>query len=245
VGGDFMERIQKIIANSGYVSRRKAEELIQAGKVKLNGEKVRELGVKASYKDTIEVEGYVIKTEEKEYYLLNKPRGVVTTTKDEHNRKTVVDLIPTTKRIYPVGRLDYDTTGVLILTNDGELTNLLTHPKNNIDKVYIAKVKGLVGKKEIMALENGVVIDGKKTSKSKARIKKYDKKTDTSIVELIIHEGKNHQVKKMFEALGYQVIKLRRDAFSFLTTEGVKSGEYRKLTPKEIKKLYFEATKKD
>jgi 23S rRNA pseudouridine2605 synthase len=245
VGGDFMERIQKIIANSGYVSRRKAEELIQAGKVKLNGETVRELGVKASYKDTIEVEGYVIKTEEKEYYLLNKPRGVVTTTKDEHNRKTVVDLIPTTKRIYPVGRLDYDTTGVLILTNDGELTNLLTHPKNNIDKVYIAKVKGLVGKKEIMALENGVVIDGKKTSKSKARIKKYDKKTDTSIVELIIHEGKNHQVKKMFEALGYQVIKLRRDAFSFLTTEGVKSGEYRKLTPKEIKKLYFEATKKD
>jgi 23S rRNA pseudouridine2605 synthase len=240
-----MERLQKVIANSGYVSRRKAEELITAGKVKVNDVKVMELGTKVSPKDVIEVDGYIIKNEEKEYFLLNKPRGIITSTNDEHGRKTVVDLIPTTKRIYPVGRLDYDTTGVLLLTNDGELTNLLTHPKNQIDKIYIAKVKGLIGKKEIMALERGVMIDGKKTSPSKARIKKYDKKTDTSIVELIIHEGKNHQVKKMFEAIGYQVIKLRRDAFSFLTTEGIKSGEYRKLTPKEIKKLYFEATKKD
>ena len=240
-----VERIQKIIANSGYISRRKAEELIKNGKVKVNGITVRELGEKASSKDVIEVDGYVIKNEEKEYYLLNKPRGVVTTTKDEHNRKTVIDLIPTTKRIYPVGRLDYDTTGVLLLTNDGELTNLLTHPKNNIDKLYIAKVKGLIGKKEIQALERGVVIDGKKTSRSKARIKKYDKKSDTSIVELIIHEGRNHQVKKMFEALGYQVLKLKRERFSFLTTDGLKSGEYRKLSPKEIKKLYFEAKKED
>lgn len=238
-----MERLQKVIANSGYVSRRKAEELISTGKVKVNGEVIKEMGVKVSSKDMIEVDGYIIKNEEKVYYLLNKPRGIVTTTKDEKGRKTVTDLINETKRIYPVGRLDYDTTGVLLLTNDGELTNLLIHPKNKVEKLYIAKVKGLIGKKQISILEHGVVIDGKKTSKAKARIKKYDKKTDTSIVELIIHEGKNHQVKKMFEALGYNVIKLRRDAFSFLTTDGLKSGEYRKLTPKEVKKLYFEVTK--
>lgn len=240
-----MERLQKVIANSGYVSRRKAEELISCGKVKVNGETVYDMGVKVTSKDLIEVDGYIIKNEEKVYYLLNKPRGIITSTKDELGRKTVVDLINTTKRIYPVGRLDYDTTGVLILTNDGELTNLLTHPKNKIDKIYIAKVKGLIGKKQINILERGVIIDGKKTSKSKARIKKYDKKTDTSIVELIIHEGRNHQVKKMFEAIGYEVIKLRRDCFSFLTTDGLKSGEYRKLSPKEVKKLYFEVTKKD
>lgn len=238
-----MERLQKVIANSGYVSRRKAEELISTGKVKVNGEVIKEMGVKVSSKDMIEVDGYIIKNEEKVYYLLNKPRGIVTTTKDEKGRKTVTDLINETKRIYPVGRLDYDTTGVLLLTNDGELTNLLIHPKNKVEKLYIAKVKGLIGKKQISILEHGVVIGGKKTSKAKARIKKYDKKTDTSIVELIIHEGKNHQVKKMFEALGYNVIKLRRDAFSFLTTDGLKSGEYRKLTPKEVKKLYFEVTK--
>lgn len=238
-----MERLQKVIANSGYVSRRKAEELISTGKVKVNGEVIKEMGVKVSSKDMIEVDGYIIKNEEKVYYLLNKPRGIVTTTKDEKGRKTVTDLINETKRIYPVGRLDYDTTGVLLLTNDGELTNLLILPKNKVEKLYIAKVKGLIGKKQISILEHGVVIDGKKTSKAKARIKKYDKKTDTSIVELIIHEGKNHQVKKMFEALGYNVIKLRRDAFSFLTTDGLKSGEYRKLKPKEVKKLYFEVTK--
>ena len=123
--GDKMERLQKIIANSGYTSRRKAEELIQAGKVKVNGQIVREMGIKVSLKDIIDVDGYIIKNEEKEYYLLNKPRGIITSTQDELGRKTVTDLIATTKRIYPVGRLDYDTTGVLLLTNDGELTNLI------------------------------------------------------------------------------------------------------------------------
>lgn len=240
-----MERLQKVIANSGYTSRRKAEELIQTGKVKVNGNVVVEMGVKVSSKDIIDVDGYIIKREEKEYYLLNKPRGIITSTSDEHGRKTVIDLIPTIKRIYPVGRLDYDTTGVLLLTNDGELTNLLIHPRNKIDKIYIAKVKGLVGKREVNILQNGVMIDGVKTSKARVRVKKYDKKTDTSLVELIIHEGKNHQVKKMFEAIGYTVIKLRREQFSFLRVDDLKSGDYRKLSPKEIKKLYFEATKND
>ena len=235
-----MDRIQKVIANSGYCSRRKAEELILKGKVSVNGNPIYELGTKVDSSDTIEVEGHALKITNKVYYLLNKPRGVITSSSDDKGRKTVVDLINTDTRIYPVGRLDYDTTGALILTNDGELANLIMHPKSNIDKVYIAKINGLIGKSEINKLKNGVVIDGIKTSKSKARIKNYDKKTNTSIVELTIHEGKNHQVKKMFESLGYKVLKLKREKIAFLDVNNLKSGEYRILNPKEVKKLYNE-----
>ncbi len=236
-----MERLQKIIANSGYCSRRKAEEYITGRKVKVNGEIISELGYKASYEDFIEVNGTPInKKEEKVYYLLNKPRGVVTTASDDKGRKTVVDLIKTDKRIYPVGRLDYDTTGIILLTNDGELTNFLTHPKNEIEKVYVAKIKGLFTKEDLKKLCNGVVIDGFKTSKSRAKILKIDKKNNSSVVELIIHEGKNHQVKKMFEAIGYPVLKLKRESIAFLTLDGVKSGSYRELSIKEVKKLYGE-----
>lgn len=233
-----MERLQKVIANSGYASRRKAEELIVDGKVKVNGKVIYELGTKVSDSDDIVVNGKSLTKELKEYYLLYKPRGIITSTTDDKDRTTVVDLINTTKRIYPVGRLDYDTTGVLLLTNDGELTNILTHPSNNVDKVYIAKIKGLIGKEQLKTLERGVMIDGVKTSKAKVRIRKYDKKTNASLVELVIHEGKNHQVKKMFEAIGYEVIKLRREKYAFLDLTGLKSGEYRKLNPKEVKKLY-------
>ena len=235
-----MERLQKVIANYGYTSRRKAEELILKGKVKVNGNVIKELGVKVSGNDTIEVEGTVLENTEKVYFLLNKPRGIITSVSDDKNRKTVVDIINTNKRIYPVGRLDYDTTGALILTNDGELANLLMHPKNNIDKVYVAKVKGLIGKKELIKLASGVYIDGKKTSKGRSRILKYDKKTDTSIVELTIHEGKNHQVKKMFEAIGYNVLKLKRESISFLNIKNLKSGEYIEIKPKDVKRLYNE-----
>lgn len=233
-----MERLQKVIANLGYTSRRKAEELILKGKVKVNGEIIKELGIKVNTSDLIEIEGTVLEHQEKVYFLLNKPRGVITSVVDDKNRKTVVDLIKTNKRIYPVGRLDYDTTGAIILTNDGELANLLMHPKNEIDKVYIAKVKGLIGKKEILKLTNGVYINGIKTSKGKARILKYDKKSDTSIVELTIHEGKNHQVKNMFKVLGYDVIKLKRESIAFLSVKNIKSGDYIELKPKEVKKLY-------
>ena len=233
-----MERLQKVIANYGYTSRRKAEELILKGKVIVNGSIVRELGIKVEPSDTIEVEGTVLENTEKVYFLLNKPRGVITSVSDDKNRKTVVDLIHTNKRIYPVGRLDYDTTGALLLTNDGELANKLMHPKNNIDKVYVAKVKGLIGKKELTKLANGVYLDGIKTSKGKARILKYDKKADTSIVELTIHEGKNHQVKRMFEAIGYNVLKLKRESISFLSIKNLKSGEYIELKPKDVKRLY-------
>ena len=236
-----MERLQKIIANSGFCSRRKAEEYIQNRKVKVNGEVISELGYKASYEDYIEVNGTPInKKEEKVYYLLNKPRGVVTTASDDKGRKTVVDLIKTDKRIYPVGRLDYDTTGIILLTNDGDLTNILTHPKNEIEKVYVAKINGIITKEELKRLCSGVIIDGFKTSKAKAKILKIDKKTNSSVVELIIHEGKNHQVKKMFEAIGYQVLKLKRESIAFLTLDGVKAGSYRELSVKEVKKLYGE-----
>lgn len=240
-----MERLQKVIANLGYTSRRKAEKLIKDGRVKVNGIEVYELGTKVSASDIIEVEGVFLNKDNtnKVYYLLNKPRGVITSTSDDKGRKTVVDLIETPKRIYPVGRLDYDTTGALILTNDGELANLLMHPRNNIDKVYIAKVNGLIGKKELSFLAQGIYIEGRKTSKGKARIIKYDKKNDTSIVELTIHEGRNHQVKKMFESLGYEVLKLKRERISFLDVNNLKSGEYRLLNPKEIKKLYNEVQK--
>lgn len=234
-----MERASKVIANSGFCSRRKAEEYIKAGKVEVNG-KVIELGEKVKPSDLIKVNGSFLSKEEKEYVLLYKPRGVVTTTEDDKKRKTVIDLVPTSNRIYPVGRLDYDTTGLLLLTNDGELANLLMHPKNNVEKCYIAKVKGIVPPPVLKTLGKGVMVDGRKTSKAYAKVIRYDKKTNTSIVELTIHEGRNHQVKKMFEAVGYTVLKLKRETYAFLNLSGLASGEYRHLTPKEVKKLYNE-----
>ena len=235
----MMDRLQKVISDNGYTSRRKAEELIKNGKVLVNGE-VATIGMKVSSSDEIMVDGNLLTkdNDSKVYYLLNKPRGIVCTSSDEKGRKTVIDLIETDKRIYPVGRLDYDTTGVLLLTNDGELTNKLIHPKNNIDKVYLAKIKGIINGVDINKLKDGVKIDNFITSKSRVKLKSFDKKTQTSLVELTIHEGHNHQVKKMFESIGYDVIKLTRTRFAFLDVKSLKSGEYRKLLPHEIKKLY-------
>ena len=233
-----MERLQKVIASSGVASRRKAEELILAKKVMVNGEIVSELGVKVSEKDEVVVNGVKINREEKVYYLLNKPRGVITSTNDEKGRSTVVSLINDEKRIYPVGRLDYDTTGALILTNDGEFANMMMHPSNNIDKVYVAKIKGILLPSEIMSLKNGVLLDGVKTSKAKVKVKRIDKESNTSIVEITIHEGKNHQVKRMFETVDKEVLKLKRERIAFLDLRGLNSGEYRKLSHKEVSKLY-------
>lgn len=234
-----MERLQKVIANLGYTSRRKAEELILAGKVKVNGETVKELGTKVKNSDTIQVENTILDNNKNyEYYLLNKPREVISSVKDECGRKTVVELINTSERIYPIGRLDYDTTGIILLTNDGNLASKLMHPSSNIEKKYIAKVNGLVTGYEIKKLREGVIIDGKKTHRAKVNLKSYDKKSDKSLVELIIHEGRNHQVRKMFEAVNHDVLKLKREKYANLDLTGLKPGEYRKLSNKEIAILY-------
>ena len=241
-----MERLQKVIANLGYCSRRHAEELIVNNKVKVNGNIVNALGSQVKKGDTIEVEGNILDNNKNyEYYLLNKPREVISASSDDKGRKTVVDLINTDTRIYPIGRLDYDTTGIILLTNDGELANKLMHPSSNIDKVYIAKVNGIVTGLDIKKLRNGVIIDGRKTGKSRVKLKSVDKKNNKSIVEITIHEGRNHQVRKMFEVLGYEVIKLRREKYAFLTLDKVKVGEYRKLTFKEVTTLYSLCKNKD
>lgn len=234
-----MERLGKVISNSGYTSRRKADELISLGKVLVNGEKAI-LGQKVSGNDVITIDGKVIKPSNGnyEYYLLNKPRGVVSTSIDEKGRKTIVDLIDTKERIYPVGRLDYDTTGAIILTNDGELTNKLLHPSKEIDKVYLAKVKGIIEVADINKLKKGLKIDDFITSPARVKLKSIDKKTNTCLVSITIHEGHNHQVKKMFEVLGYDVVRLTRLSFAGLDVKSLKSGEYRKLSVKEVQRLF-------
>lgn len=233
-----MERLQKVIAQSGVTSRRKAEELIKEGKVKVNGIVVTELGTKVSSKDEIAVNNRIIEKEAKEYYLLNKPRGVVTTTSDDKNRKTVLDYIDTEARIYPVGRLDYDTTGALLLTNDGEFANILMHPNNQVDKVYLAKLNGIIKGEQINQLKNGVMLDDVLVKATRVKLKKVDPAKNTSMVEITIHEGKNHQVKRMFEAVGFLVDKLTRERIGVFQIKDLKSGEYRKLTPKEVQVVY-------
>lgn len=234
-----MERLQKVIADAGITSRRKAEELIINGKVRVNGEIVKTLGVKVSGNDIVEVNGMMLQNEKvKKYYLLNKPRGVISSVRDDKNRPTVVDYIDTDVRIYPVGRLDYDTTGLILLTNDGELANRLAHPKNKIPKTYIAKIEGLLNKDDIERLKNGIIIDGRKVAVEDFKIRDKDFEKKTSLVEVTIVEGRNHIVKKMFESLKHPVIRLSRIKIAFLEIGKLKSGQYRELTIKEIKKLY-------
>lgn len=234
-----MERLQKVIANSGYTSRRKAEELILAGKVKVNGAVIKELGVKVHDNDAILIEDKPLqKSNKKEYYLLNKPRGIISAVTDDLKRKTVVDLINTNERIYPIGRLDYDTTGLILLTNDGDLANKLMHPKNEVLKTYIAKIEGILEKEDIDKLKKGILIEGRKTQIYHFKVRKRDLKKETTLIELSIVEGRNHIVKKIFESLNHPVIKLSRISYDFLTLDGLKSGEYRELSLKEVKKLY-------
>ena len=234
-----MERLQKVISSSGFCSRRKAEDYIKNGQVKVNKKIVTELGVKVSYEDEIEVLGNIIKSkEDKEYYLLYKPTKTISSVKDEKGRLTVVDLIPTKARIYPIGRLDYDTTGLLLLTNDGELTNLLSHPKNEVVKVYTAKVKGLITPQEFMTIKKGIVIDQRVVKVTYLKIKKLNTLSNTTLISIGIVEGRNHIVKKVFESINHPVLKLKRDSYAFLDLEGLKVGEYRSLSIKEVKKLY-------
>ena len=234
-----MERLQKIIANSGITSRRKAEQLILDGKVEVNGEIITELGYKADLNDTIVVDGQPLKNNiKKVYYMLNKPRDVISSVKDEKDRKTVVDLIDCEERIYPIGRLDWDTTGLILLTNDGELTNILSHPKNNIEKTYIAKIEGILSADDIQSLKKGIVIDGRKCNIVRFKVRKKDIEKNNSMVEITIIEGRNHIVKNIFKSLKHEVIKLKRETYGFLSLGNLQSGEYRELSLKEVKKLY-------
>ena len=235
-----MERLQKYLSECGVASRRKSEQLILDGKVKVNGKVVTELGTKVSDNDEITVDGVYVKKEEKEYYILNKPDKVICSVKDDKGRVTVVDLINTKEKIFPVGRLDYDTTGLLLLTNDGEITNKLTHPSGSIEKTYYVKADGIINIDDIKKLERGILLDGVLTKKAKVKLKKIDKKNRKSYVEITITEGRNHQVKNMFSSINHKVLNLNRIKYAFFNIEelNLSIGEYRKLTIKEVKKLY-------
>ncbi|AYA76882.1 rRNA pseudouridine synthase [Robertmurraya korlensis] len=240
-----MERLQKVIAHAGIASRRKAEQLIEEGHVRVNGKVVKELGIKVSSSDKVEVDGIPLEREEPIYFMLYKPRGVISSVNDDKGRKVVTDFFPMIEqRIYPVGRLDYDTSGLLILTNDGEFANTLMHPSNQIDKVYVAKVKGIPTKEALKALERGVRLEDGKTAPAKVKMHTVDKKKQTAIVEITIHEGRNRQVRRMFEAVGNPVLKLKRERYGFLTLQGLKVGDARELSPHEVKQLRALALKK-
>lgn len=239
-----MERLQKVIANYGYTSRRKAEDLIKKGKVMVNGNIIVELGTKVSDTDVISIDGIIINKDVKhEYYILNKPRSVISSVTDKEGRITVVDLINTDARIYPVGRLDYDTTGLIILTNDGDFANTLMHPSYEIEKTYVAKINRMLEKDDFAKIKKGLVIDNRKVDIKRFKVKKKDVEKNTMIVEVTVVEGRNHIIKKIFKELNADVLKLSRISYGFLDLDGLKSGEYRTLSIKEIKKLYSIAKK--
>ncbi|ADU30082.1 pseudouridine synthase [Evansella cellulosilytica DSM 2522] len=233
-----LERLQKVIAQAGVTSRRKAEQLILEGKVIVNGNKVTELGTKVDLQhDEVIVEGVPLEKEEPIYFLLYKPTGVISSVDDEKGRKVVTDFIPTDKRIFPIGRLDYDTSGLILLTNDGDFANLLMHPKHEIYKTYIAKVEGVPLREDIKKLEKGIHLEDGRTAPAKVKVSRSDKKKGTSIIEISIHEGRNRQVRRMFEAIGHPVMKLKRENYGFLNLKGLNAGDFRELKPHEVKRL--------
>jgi 23S rRNA pseudouridine2605 synthase len=234
-------RLQKALAEAGIASRRKAEELITSGQIKVNGVVITELGFKVKDTDEIFFNDELVVREDKVYLLLNKPTGYVSTVSDEKGRKTVLDLInpeDVKERIYPVGRLDSDTAGLIILTNDGDLTYSLTHPKHEVEKEYLARVKGIVVRNKAKEIKNGVVIDDNYLAVPKeVRIVELDKEFQTTLLSITLTEGKNREVRKIFEAAGHPVINLTRVRIANLTTEGVGRGYYRRLKIHEIKYL--------
>ena len=230
-------RLQKYLASCGVASRRKCEELILNGKIEVNGSTVFELGTKVNPdKDEVKYNGKVVKLEdEKIYILLNKPIGYVTTAKEQFGRDMVLDLVKVNKRIVPVGRLDMYTSGALILTNDGDFVNKLTHPSHEIDKTYNVTLKGIVSKEEIEKLQNGVEIDdGYVTKPAKVKILKIDEEKKISRIQITIHEGKNRQVRKMCEAVGKRVLALHRCKIGTLDVKDLKLGEWRYLNKREV-----------
>lgn len=232
-----LERLQKYIARGGVTSRRKAEELISTGHVKVNGLIVTELGTKVDPSmDVVTVNNKIISEVINFIYIkLYKPEGYVTTVKDQFNRKTVLDLININERIYPIGRLDYNTSGLLLLTNDGDLANKLLHPKYLIYKTYMAEINGRISDESINKLKTGVVIDDYETAPAKVNLMKY--KDNSSIVQISIHEGKNRQVRKMFDAVGHSVKTLKRISFGEINLDDLKTGSWKYLSNKEIEFL--------
>lgn len=233
-------RLQKYLAEAGIASRRKCEELILSGKVLVNDVLVTELGTKVNTeKDVVKYNGNVVKpVEEKVYILLNKPIGYVTTAKDQFNRDTVLDLVKIKERVVPVGRLDMYTSGALLLSNDGEFVNKLTHPRNEINKTYNVTVKGIISKDDVERLSSGVTLDdGYVTKPAKVKILKIDDEKDISRIQIVIHEGKNRQVRRMCESIGKKVLALHRSKIGNLEVKNLKLGTWRYLTAKEINSL--------
>ncbi|MEG2789559.1 MAG: pseudouridine synthase [Romboutsia sp.] len=230
-------RINKYIASCGIASRRKAEELIVENRVKVNGKIINELSFQIDEnEDKVEIDGKIIGLEEKlVYIMLNKPEGYVTTVKDQFDRKSVIDLVKgIDARVYPIGRLDYETSGLLLLTNDGDLTYKLTHPKHEVDKTYVATLKGIPTSTEIMNFEKGLYIEDYKTSPAKIKIVKKNEEKNYCVCEIKIHEGRNRQVRKMCRAINHPVMNLRRKAMGKIVLKDVEIGQYRYLTNEEI-----------
>lgn len=231
-------RLQKFLASCSVASRRGAEALIKQGRIKVNGETVTEMGVKIDEEnDIVEFDGERVKPDSKMIYvLLNKPVGFVTTVSDDKGRDTVMELVSDIPvRIYPVGRLDYDTEGLLLMTNDGDLTYRITHPKNNVEKTYVAEVTGNISMNTLVALRNGVYLDGVRTAPAKVEVigaTRYGTK-----LEITIHEGKNRQVRRMFESVGCIVKRLKRTKEAGLVLGHVPLGHWRKLTESEVNML--------
>ena len=234
-----MERLQKILAQAGVASRRKCEELIASGQVEVNGETVTELGTKADpTQDIITVNGKPIRNEKKVYLMLNKPKGVITSAADPEGRKIVTDYLKGIKeRVYPVGRLDYDTEGLLLLTNDGEFANLLTHPKHHVPKTYWATVKGVPHGTELDKLKQGIMLEDGMTHPAEVEYKDVDTEKNESVISITIYEGRNRQVRRMFEAISHPVIRLKRISFGDLLLQNLKRGVYRHLTKDEVEGL--------
>ena len=235
-----MERLQKIISKAGAASRREAERLILAGRVTLNGRVVTELGTQADgEQDVIAIDGASISApKQKLYFLLNKPKRCISAVKDDRGRRTVIDLLPEVEEyIYPVGRLDYDTEGLLLLTNDGDLMNGLLHPRYEIEKTYIAKAQGVVTGEDIKKLCRGIMLEDGMTAPARAKLLERADNGSWCRVQLTIHEGRNHQVRRMLQAIGHRVQELKRVAFAGLTLEGVPRGGYRSLTGEEVARL--------
>lgn len=231
-------RINKFIAASGVASRRKAESLVLEGRIRVNGEVIQDLSYQVDEENdrvTFDSEEISVRNEKPVYIMINKPEGYITSVKDQFGRKSVSDLVSDIKeRIYPVGRLDYETSGLLIMTNDGDLTYKITHPKHEMDKVYIASVRGMISQEEKHNFENGLKIEDYITSKAKLKVIKYDKDKNYSVCKVTIHEGKNRQVRKMFQAINHPTMNLKRVQVGKINIGNLEIGKYRELTRDEV-----------